>query len=69
MLNIFQQARAAEKGKMSATSTNSIKNQFLAQTLIRSHKQCGLDKSVAQGFLKKMLTPYGSLIKLNKVPL
>ena len=69
MLRIFLQARAADKGQMSTTSLNAIKNQILAQNLIRGRKSHGLNKSVAQGFLKKILTPYGSLYKMNKVPL
>ena len=69
MLKVFMQARAADKGSMISTSINSIKNQMLAQNLIRGRQYHGLNKSVAQGFLKKIFTPYGSLCKMSKVPL
>ena len=69
MLRIFLQARAADKGQLHTTSNHMINNQLLAQNLIRARKSHGLSKSVAQGFLKKILTPYGSLYKMNKVPL
>lgn len=40
------------------TSSMAIKNQMLAYNLLRSRKKQGLNKSLAQGFLKRF-TPYG----------
>ena len=66
MLRIFLQARAAEQNQTTATSANSIKNQVLASNLIKTRKSHGLNKSVAQGFLKRIVTPYGALNKFSR---
>lgn len=66
MLRVFLQARAAEQNQTAATSTNSIKNQVLASNLIKTRKSHGLNKSVAQGFLKRIVTPYGALNKFSR---
>lgn len=61
-INFMLQALVNQRSVRGKTqSQHSVKNQMFASSLLRGHKQLGIQKSIAKTFLKRIVTPYGGI--------